>query len=210
MPNKKLRTTRKGSECNTPEPYSPLQPDTPGSAHTPTEFVLATPHSGKLNKQVSWTLQLNTEDNKVLPWPARNFPLPTDDLDSESNDADFNDERRTRTRQLPQEPVPMEVEELEDVENVEDVEETEENNEIDVSEQRASENASPTLSVESVDSSDTATSSESDLPTELPEVSPTDEGDEKWTVRLLTDDKSSMAADSGPVRKGIVLKLAKK
>ena len=197
MPNKKSRSTRKSSECNTPEPYSPSQPDTPGSAHTPTEFVLATPHSGKLGKQISWTLQLNTEDSKVLPWPARNFPLPTDDLDSESNDAEYNDERRMRTRQQPQEEVPMETQE------------NEENNEIDVSEQRRSENASPTLSIESMDSSDTAASSDNDLPTELPEVTPTDEGDEKWTVKLLSDDKSSMP-DSGPVRKGIVLKLAKK
>ena len=203
MPNKKLRSTRKSSECNTPEPYSPSQPDTPGSAHTPTEFVLATPHSGKLSKQISWTLQLNTEDSQVLPWPPRNFPLPTDDLDAESNDAEFNGERGMRTRQQPQEEVPMEVDE------VPANEDNEENNEIEVSEQRASENASPTLSVESVDSSDSAASSQSDLLTELPEVSPTDEGDEKWTVKLLSDDKASLA-DSGPVRKGIVLKLAKK
>ena len=75
--------------------------------------------------------------------------------------------------------------------------------------ENASENASPTLSVESVDSSDTAASSESDLLTEVPEVSPSDEGDEKWTVKLLSDDKATLA-DSGPVRKGVVLKLAKK
>lgn len=69
---------------------------------------------------------------------------------------------------------------------------------VEFSEDRVSEKASAS-----------SASSDSELGPIAPEQPQEDDEDEKWTVKLMTEVKSS-PADTGTVRKGIVLKLAKK
>ena len=180
MPLKRARSSRKSSECNTPEPYSPSHPDTPGSAHTPSEFVLATPSSAKSNKPPAWTLQSNVEENRVLPWPCRTFPLEGEELVSLDDESPVMSSTHTVSRDTSL--------------TANDA------NDTAVSEDKVSER-------ESIPSS--LNSSDSELVSPTQEQPLNEEEDEKWTVRLMTELKSS-PVDQGTVRKGIVLKLAKK
>ena len=178
LPLKRSRSSRKSSECNTPEPYSPSHPDTPGSAHTPSEFILATPSSAKINKVPAWTLQSNLDENRVMPWPCRTFPLEGEDevhLDEETLSA-YSTRAASRSTSFTAEEV----------------------GDIGPCEERAVEK----------ELTPSSNSSDSELVSPTPDQ-PQEEDDEKWTVRLMSEVKSS-PADQGTVRKGIVLKLAKK
>lgn len=180
LPLKRSRSSRKSSECNTPEPYSPSNPDTPVSVHTPSEFVLATPSSAKSNKPPTWTLQSNIDENRVMPWPCRTFPLDGEDLlslDDESISANSSDGAPRGT--------PYAADDA---------------NDIIFTEDKVPEKESNPSSLNSSDSELVSPSQEQLL---------NEEGDEKWTVRLMTEVKSS-PVDQGTARKGIVLKLAKK
>jgi len=179
LPFKRSRSTRKSSECNTPEPYSPSHPDTPVSAHTPSEFVLATPSSAKSIKPPAWTLQSNIDENSVMPWPCRTFPLEGEDL--------------------------LSLEDMQSVGSSTPVASTSVSFTIGDAESNIHENK--TSQKESNPSS--LNSSDSELLSPIPEQPMNGNEDEKWTVRLMTEVKSS-PVDQGTVRKGIVLKLAKK
>ena len=186
LPFKRSRSSRKSSECNTPEPYSPSHPDTPCSAPTPTDFVLATPtSSSRLNKQSSWTLTLNSDDGKAMPWSKRQFPLVGDDLANLDYD---NPPILTSFEEKP--------------ENTEKPTTEDDTKELTATEEKPVEANKALL----------ATPSDNELESPPPEATEPleDEDDsEKWTVKLVTDQKPS-TADQGSPRKGIVLKLAKK
>ena len=180
LPLKRSRSNRKSSECNTPEPYSPSHPDTPSSAHTPSEFVLATPSSAKSNKPPTWTLQSNIDENRVMPWPCRTFPLDGEDLCS------LDDENpSTNLSHGAQKDTQYAADDAKD---------------IIISEEKVPEKESNPSSLNSSDSELVSPTQEQPL---------NEEEDEKWTVRLMTEVKSS-PVDQGTARKGIVLKLAKK
>lgn len=192
LPLKRSRSNRKSSECNTPEPYSPSHPDTPSSAHTPTEFILATPSSSKGNKVAAWTLQSNLDENRVTPWPSRSFPLEGEDLvslDDENSSACATHDVSMAASFTVSRSASLTGEEA---------------NDVGLPEERVSEKAS-SLSTNSSDSEVVSPTLEHVQEGENED----DDDDEKWTVKLLTEVKSS-PADPGTVRKGIVLKLAKK
>ena len=90
-PIRRSRSSRKSSECNTPEPpHSPGLEDSKtftssfsglsDSSSTVTTPVLATPTSGKLNKGLPWLLPLCPAEEVEPPWTKRQFPLSENDL----------------------------------------------------------------------------------------------------------------------------------
>ena len=120
------------------------------------------------------------EENRVLPWPCRTFPLEGEELVSLDDESPVMSSTHTVSRDTSL--------------TANDA------NDTAVSEDKVSER-------ESIPSS--LNSSDSELVSPTQEQPLNEEEDEKWTVRLMTELKSS-PVDQGTVRKGIVLKLAKK
>lgn len=178
LPIRRSRSSRKGSECNTPEAYSPLHSEHSnscfGSVSTPTEFIVATPLSAakmnKLNAPAAFSLQLD-DQNLVTTWPQRTFPLVGDDLcQLDRTDESFR-------------PIIAECHSEEDNINI-------------------------LLEPDLVKDTPMSISPNNELLS--PDcLSPCPEDEEKWTVKLVSDEEPTVK-DASASRKGIVLKLAKK
>eukprot|EP00794_Sanderia_malayensis_P003476 gene3476-3974_t len=185
LPLRRSRSSRKSSECNTPEPYSPQHPDNSNSsfASTPSEFILATPLSAKMSRQNSFAnLVLQQEEYKATGWTKRVFPLGGADENQLLN---------------PHQALPQLITEpgITSLAN--------NNNNTALAEHHNHD-----VEMQSIGHDEDSR----DMDIQMRDISPScdNEVDEKWTVKSSSTVEETGGVGGSGAKKGIVLKLAKK